>query len=666
MIKEHHREHENDAGREPSFSGQEAFSRPEDAPGPLGNTPVPGDDPVPEKKTQPSSGFGKPNAALNASDPLCTPRTPHAPHTDHTEHAKPAEEEAPAAAEPEEQAERVKWEEQKEREKQEKQEKQEAREPHGPRGGFPGDHRPEAPGPSGAYGTHHAPKTPAPPAMPQAPQEPQASRGTMPRPFRKPQAPVPYPQTPPPRQDAPQAPYGQPPYGGEYPSYPPYPAYPSYPAGQPWGNRPQAPEQQGGWPPPPPPEYRWDYGFYGPGGPPKGSKRGGKAFGALFISIGAVLLIALISAVITVSGKYGLPTAPSQSSSSAGESPSEPEESVPGREDGSSSLPQKEKPSAEPEASYGGIAIEESRREPISAKEIYKQVVESVVGVNTTVKSGENTALSEGSGIVLTKDGLILTNAHVLNYSRDNDVSVVLHDGTEYAASVIGFDKYSDLAVLRISASGLDPAEFGDVSQLEVGDEVFAIGNPGGMSYASSLTGGYISALNRSLKNSAMTFIQTDAAINPGNSGGALVNDCGQVVGINSNKIVSTSYEGMGFAIPVSQVKDIIDNLVTQGYVEGRGRLGVTVLSDGAGLKIQSIEEGSDLYGKAEKGDYILAADGVELTSMDDLYLVLAGHSAGDSVKLKIFDVSENITFQEDVRLLPDKGETQATISPEP
>ena len=99
---------------------------------------------------------------------------------------------------------------------------------------------------------------------------------------------------------------------------------------------------------------------------------------------------------------------------------------------------------------------------------------------------------------------------------------------------------------------------------------------------------------------------------------------------------------------------------MTQGYVEGRGRLGVTVLSDGAGLKIQSIEEGSDLYGKAEKGDYILAADGVELASMDDLYLVLAGHSAGDSVKLKIFDVSENITFQEDVRLLPDKGETQA------
>lgn len=371
--------------------------------------------------------------------------------------------------------------------------------------------------------------------------------------------------------------------------------------------------------------------------------------------------------MITVSGRYELPTAPSQSSPLVSEPPaSQPEESLPGGENGDSSLPEKEKPSAVPEASFTGITIEGKRQDPISAKEIYKRVVESVVGVNTTVKAGDTTALSEGSGIVLTEDGLILTNAHVLDYSRDNEVSVVLHDGTEYAASVIGFDKYSDLAVLRIDAQNLDPAEFGAVSLLEVGDEVFAIGNPGGMSYASSLTGGYISALNRSLKNSAMTFIQTDAAINPGNSGGALVNDCGQVIGINSNKIVSTSYEGMGFAIPISQVKDIIDNLVTKGYVEGRGRLGVTILSDGTGLQIQSIEEGSGLYGKAEKGDYILAADDVELSSMDDLYLVLAGHSAGESVKLKIFDVSENVTFQVSVQLLEDKGETQSTISPEP
>ena len=100
--------------------------------------------------------------------------------------------------------------------------------------------------------------------------------------------------------------------------------------------------------------------------------------------------------------------------------------------------------------------------------------------------------------------------------------------------------------------------------------------------------------------------------------------------------------------------------------MEGRGRLGVTILSDGTGLQIQSIEEGSGLYGKAEKGDYILAADDVELSSMDDLYLVLAGHSAGESVKLKIFDVSENVTFQVSVQLLEDKGETQSTISPEP
>lgn len=503
------------------------------------------------------------------------------------------------------------------------------------------------------------------------PQDPRASA-----PF-SPQAPAPMQQP----WGAPQAPYAPPggssagpggppipppPYSYEYPAYP---QGPNYSAGSPWGNQPYQPPQgtggQGAWPPPP--GYRWDSGFSGAQGIPRGSKRGGKAFGALFISIGVVLLVALIAAMITVSGRYELPTAPSQSSPLVSEPPaSQPEESLPGGENGDSSLPEKEKPSAVPEASFTGITIEGKRQDPISAKEIYKRVVESVVGVNTTVKAGDTTALSEGSGIVLTEDGLILTNAHVLDYSRDNEVSVVLHDGTEYAASVIGFDKYSDLAVLRIDAQNLDPAEFGDVSLLEVGDEVFAIGNPGGMSYASSLTGGYISALNRSLKNSAMTFIQTDAAINPGNSGGALVNDCGQVIGINSNKIVSTSYEGMGFAIPISQVKDIIDNLVTKGYVEGRGRLGVTILSDGTGLQIQSIEEGSGLYGKAEKGDYILAADDVELSSMDDLYLVLAGHSAGESVKLKIFDVSENVTFQVSVQLLEDKGETQSTISPEP
>ncbi len=481
------------------------------------------------------------------------------------------------------------------------------------------------------------------------------------------QPPYPYPQ-----------PYGDPraynpygaPAGGQvpYPQQTPYPPYPQnspYPAPGAWGEGDSG--RQGAWPPPPPPGYRWDSGLWGPGGNnmPQGSKKGGKAFAALFLSIGFVLIVALVAAIALNAGKYELPAA--SSSSSAGEpSASEPEESMPWQEGETSSVPEKDLPSAEPDSLYEGIVIQERRSDPISAKQIYKQVVESVVGVNTTITNGDATGVSEGSGIVLTEDGLILTNAHVLDYSRDNAVSVVLHDGTEYSAAVIGFDKYSDLAVLRIDATGLNPAEFGDVSQLEVGDEVFAIGNPGGMSYASSLTGGYISALNRSLKNSSLTFIQTDAAINPGNSGGALVNDCGQVVGVNSNKIVSTSYEGMGFAIPISQVKSIIDNLVTKGYVEGRGRLGITILYDGAGLQIQSIEEGSDLYGKAEKGDYILEADGVELSSMDELYLVLAGHSAGDSVELKIYDYSENTTFQVSVKLLEDKGETQATISPEP
>ena len=389
------------------------------------------------------------------------------------------------------------------------------------------------------------------------PQDPMASM-----PF-SPQAPVPMQQP----WGAPQAPYAPPggssegpggppipppPYGYEYPAYP---QGPQYPAGSPWGNQPyQPPHGTGGqeaWPPPP--GYRWDSGFSGAQGIPRGSKRGGKAFGALFISIGVVLLVALIAAIITVSGRYELPTAPSQSSPLVSEPPaSQPEQGLPGGENGDSSLPEKEKPSAVPEASFTGITIEGKRQDPISAKEIYKRVVESVVGVNTTVKAGDTTALSEGSGIVLTEDGLILTNAHVLDYSRDNEVSVVRHDGTEYAASVIGFDKYSDLAVLRIDAQNLDPAEFGDVSLLEVGDEVFAIGNPGGMSYASSLTGGYISALNRPPQKKALSTIPKAPATQPRNTSRGPASILGWKVCIHFKQTVFHTTVGARVWLPIS------------------------------------------------------------------------------------------------------------------
>lgn len=315
---------------------------------------------------------------------------------------------------------------------------------------------------------------------------------------------------------------------------------------------------------------------------------------------------------------------------------------------------------------------------PLSAKEVYKKVVESVVGVQTTITgaTGEGSE-SQGTGIVATSDGYILTNAHVVNYSRSNKVTVILHNGKNYAATVVGYDKTSDLAVLRINAKNLTPAEFGDSDQLEVGDTVVAIGNPGGMDFASSLTGGMVSAINRTIEShsdNGMTYIQTDAAINPGNSGGPLVNMYGQVIGINSNKIVATGYEGMGFSIPISQARTIINDLIARGYVSGRSRLGITAMTINefqsqlsgypVGVMIREISPESDLIKSGVvAGDIIVKADGQKITCLEDLYAVLNRHKAGDTITLTIYSpgTSESTSNTRDVKtkLLEDKGETQ-------
>lgn len=314
----------------------------------------------------------------------------------------------------------------------------------------------------------------------------------------------------------------------------------------------------------------------------------------------------------------------------------------------------------------------------LAAKNIYKKLIQSVVGVETTVKSTTNgrTETGEGTGIVASSDGYILTNAHVVDYSRKNSVKVVMHDNKEYQATVVGYDKTSDLAVLKINATGLSPAEFGNVDQMEIGEQVLAIGNPGGLSFAGSLTGGMISALNRTIENhsdNGMTYIQTDAAINPGNSGGPLVNMYGQVIGINSNKIAATGYEGMGFAIPVSKAQTIINQLVRNGYVSGRCRLGITgqdIASEQAGIFgspqgviIRTIGSDSDMTrAGAQVGDVITAVGGKKITSLDDLSAALNAHKPGDTVPMTIYTgaVSGNGSYKTiKVKLLEDKGDTQ-------
>ncbi len=316
---------------------------------------------------------------------------------------------------------------------------------------------------------------------------------------------------------------------------------------------------------------------------------------------------------------------------------------------------------------------------PLTAPVVYKKLIQSVVGVETTIQNAGTNGESEtgeGTGIVATSDGYILTNAHVVNYSRSNSVKVVMHDNKTYQAKTVGFDKTSDLAVLKINATGLSPATFGNVDEMEIGEQVLAIGNPGGLSFAGSITGGMISALNRNIEShsdNGMTFIQTDAAINPGNSGGPLLNMYGQVIGINSNKIAATGYEGMGFAIPISKAQPIINQLIRSGYVAGRTRLGITVedvqgaqaslFGSPQGIVIHSISPDSDMnHAGAQVGDIITEVGGKKITSTDDLYAVLNAHKPGDVISMTLYTggASGNGTTKKiQVKLLEDKGQTQ-------
>ena len=229
----------------------------------------------------------------------------------------------------------------------------------------------------------------------------------------------------------------------------------------------------------------------------------------------------------------------------------------------------------------------------LSTKQISKNVLPSVVGVVQYQKSRPYVATGQGSGIILDADGYIVTNAHVV--ADADGVKVVLYNGEEYTAIIVGSDTKSDVAVLKISASNLTPAKLGNSDQLEIGEDVIAIGNPGGLS--NRVSKGIVSGLNRTVETNlgaSMECIQTDAAINPGNSGGALVNEYGYVVGINSSKIAATDYEGIGFAIPINDAKPIIEDLKSYGEVQGRVRLGVEVrMIDSVLAKLNNIPTGA-------------------------------------------------------------------------
>lgn len=244
-------------------------------------------------------------------------------------------------------------------------------------------------------------------------------------------------------------------------------------------------------------------------------------------------------------------------------------------------------------------------------------------------------------------------------YPAATTIKVILSDGGIYDAELIGSDATTDLAVIKIDATGLTPAEFGDSSQLQQGDTVMAIGNPGGMAFNSSVSQGVVSAVDRPITSDVgytMKCIQTDAAINPGNSGGPLVNMYGQVVGINSSKIVANGYEGLGFAISINEAQSIVSDLKAYGYVTGRVYLGIqyqmvnSMISQMYGMPVGLYIEGFSTTfmqdNGFQRGDILVEADGTALTDSSILTNKLMEKSPGDTITFKVYRTSDQKYYE--------------------
>ena len=284
----------------------------------------------------------------------------------------------------------------------------------------------------------------------------------------------------------------------------------------------------------------------------------------------------------------------------------------------------------------------------LSLQEIYTRCIESVVSISCTFPNGSAT----GTGVILSADGYIVTNAHVVEDAAA--IQVILNDERVLEAVLIGADEISDLAVLRVDEYGLTPAELGDSGVLRVGDAVVAIGDPLGISLRGTMTDGIISGINRDITvdGRSMTLIQTTAALNEGNSGGPLINCYGQVIGINTMKIgdymSSAGVEGLGFAIPSATVREIVTQLIDQGYVSGRPDLGlegqaVSMLYQlygrlPQGLYITDVDPGSSAAQIGiQEGDVLMSLDGVRITGTDSYEAQLYTYQVGDTVTAIIY-----------------------------
>ena len=293
----------------------------------------------------------------------------------------------------------------------------------------------------------------------------------------------------------------------------------------------------------------------------------------------------------------------------------------------------------------------------LSLQQIYQKNIDSVVSIACTGTGGSST----GTGVIISKGGYIVTNCHVVEDAHT--IEVLLTDQRTFSATIVGTDAVSDLAVLYVEAQDLSPAQFGDSNALRVGDTVAAIGDPLGMELRGTMTDGIVSAINRDLSTGGrtMTLIQTNAALNSGNSGGPLLNCYGQVIGINTMKIGdymnSSGVEGLGFAIPSTTVKEIVDQLISQGYVSGRPYLGLAIQDLSSidrmyyhlpqGVLITAVDPESDACAKGLlPGDLLLYVGDVRITTCDTVNRTLYTYEAGDTVLLGIYRKGTQYTVE--------------------
>ena len=463
-------------------------------------------------------------------------------------------------------------------------------------------------------------------------------------------------------------PYGQDPYRPQGAN-----PYRQQPNGRPYGNpyaqqdrrpnvNPYSQNQQGGYPYGANQNDRYAY----PEQPSGGKKK--KSGGIVVIAVLAALLFVALGAVMSGvirSNRNGGSTTPAANSETerAGEKIENVEEAT------TASSP-KTTPKTEGDA--------------MAPTDIYNAVLPSSVGILVYSNSSKNLS-SEGSGVIYAEDNdgkytYIVTCAHVISGASQNIV-VQLYNEKEYTAQVVGFDSRTDIGVVRIEASGLTAMEIGDSSSLQVGDTIYAIGNPGGTEFANTFTNGIVTALDRPVSSSStgytMECIQHNAAINPGNSGGALVNVYGQLIGINSMKIVAADYEGMGFAVPSSVFTEVVNEIVVNGYVTNRPKIGISYLKASAeqayamfvaikglpsgSIIVASVAEDSDFYGKLQKGDLITSINGDDLNTAADLAAMIEEMKVGDTITLKVVRIQQDYNYEEFTftgKLVEDKANT--------